>query len=140
MASLKETISEQIKTAMKAKDKIRLNALRFVKKLLIENETSKKPIDEMDVIISYAKKLKDSLSMYPEESQQREDIQQEILVLNDFLPKQLSRDEVQALIEQIKQGHEKPNMGLIMKELQPQIKGRFDGKLASQMVKESLSN
>lgn len=139
MTALKDQISEQIKSAMKAKDKIRLNALRYVKKLLIENETSKKPIDEVDVVISHAKKLKDSLSMYPEESQQRLDLQQELKVLEEFLPQQLSKDEVQALINDIQKNLDTPNMGQVMKELQPKIKGRFDGKLASQMVKDALA-
>jgi uncharacterized protein YqeY len=139
MTALKDQISEQIKSAMKAKDKIRLNALRYVKKLLIENETSKKPIDEVDVVISHAKKLKDSLSMYPEDSQQRLDLQQELKVLEEFLPQQLSKDEVQALINDIQKNLDTPNMGQVMKELQPKIKGRFDGKLASQMVKDALA-
>lgn len=139
MQNLKDNISEQIKNAMKAKDKIRLNALRYVKKLLIENETSKKPIDEVDVVISHAKKLRDSLELYPDGSQQKIDISLELKVLDEFLPKQMSKEEVQALIESIKANLEQPNMGSIMKELQPVIKGCFDGKLASQMVKDALS-
>lgn len=138
MSTQKEIISSEIIAAMKAKDKTRLNVLRYLKKLLIENETSKKPIDEQDVIIGHAKKIKDSIELYPENSPQREEIEAELVVMQEFLPKQLTQEEVQAIIDQIKASQENPNMGAIMKELSAQIKGKFDGKLASQMVKDSL--
>ena len=138
MENKKDMISKEIILAMKAKDKIKLNVLRYLKKLLIENETSKKPIAEMDIIISHGKKTKDSLSMYPEGSPQALEIIEEIKVLSEFLPKQLSQEEVQNIINDIKSSQENPNMGSIMKELNPKIKGQFDGKLASQMVKDAL--
>lgn len=136
--SIKDVVSEQIKAAMKARDKIRLNALRYLKKLFIENDTSKKPQAEMDIIISYTKKVKDSITMYPEGSDQRKDLEAEVAVLSEFLPKQLSSDEVQAMIDEIKASQENPNMGSLMKELQPKTKGQFDGKQLSQMVMASL--
>lgn len=139
MANLQDQISEEIKAAMKAKDKTRLNVLRYLKKLFIENSTSGKPQPEIDVVIAHAKKTKDSIAMYPEGSPQREEIENEVKVLEEFLPKALSQEEVATLIEEIKASLDAPNMGALMKELQPKIKGRFDGKLASQMVKEALS-
>jgi uncharacterized protein YqeY len=136
--SLKDTVSKQIISAMKAKDKIRLNALRYLKKLFIENDTSKKPQSEIDIVISYTKKVKDSISMYPEGSEQRSDLEAEVSVLSEFLPKQLSAEEVQELINQIKSSQDNPNMGSLMKELQPRTKGQFDGKTLSQMVQAAL--
>lgn len=138
MSDLKTEISEGIKNAMKAKDKTRLNALRYVKKLFIENDTSGKPKPEIDIIIAYAKKVKDSADLYPDDSEQKKEILAEYKVLEEFLPKQLSKEEVQDLIDNIKENLESINMGSIMKELQPKIKGKFDGKLASEMVKNSL--
>ena len=136
--SLKDTVSKQIILAMKAKDKVRLNALRYLKKLFIENDTSKKPQKEIDIAISYTKKVRESISMYPEGSQQRDDLAAEVAVLSEFLPKQLSVDEVQAMIVEIKASQESPNMGSLMKELQPKTKGQFDGKALSQMVIAAL--
>lgn len=136
--SLKDNVSKQIISAMKAKDKVRLNALRYLKKLFIENETSKKPIAELDIVISYAKKMKDSISMYPEGSDQRIAIEEEVEVLSEFLPKQLSKDEVQAMIDEAKSSMDKPNMGALMGALSSKTKGRFDGKELSQMVQASL--
>lgn len=140
MGDLELKISDQIKSAMKAKDKIRLNALRYIKKLLIENKTSNKPISEQDVVISYAKKVKDSLAMYPEGSEQKNEINLEIKVLEEFLPQQLTQSEVEAIIDDIYSKLDSPNMGAVMKELSGQIKGKFDGKLASDLVKAKLKS
>ena len=134
-----DNISNDIKDAMKNKQKDRLNALRYVKKLLIENKTSKSPKAELDIVISHHKKLKESLSMFPEGSEQLENTKNEIEFLNVYLPKQMSENEVKSLIDTIKGSQDNPNMGSIMRELQPQIKGKFDGKLASQMVKAAVS-
>ena len=140
MSDIKERVNTEIKEAMKAKDKVRLNALRYLKKLFIENDTSKKPKDEMDIVISHAKKIRDSLELYPEDSSQRNDILAEVKVLDEYLPKQLSETEVTQLISDIKSKLDSPNMGAIMKELSPIIKGQFDGKRASQLVSESLKS
>jgi uncharacterized protein YqeY len=138
MGALKDEISEGIKAAMKAKDKTRLNVLRYLKKLFIENDTSGKPQPELDIVISYAKKVKDSITMYPDGSAQQDEIKAEVKVLEEFLPQQLSQSEVESIISDIKSKLDNPNMGAIMKELSSQIKGRFDGKLASQLVQAAL--
>lgn len=139
MGQLKDQVSAEIIAAMKAKDKTKLNALRYLKKLFIENDTSKSPKPEDDILIAHAKKTKDSLEMFPEGSVQRDEIQEEIKVLEAYLPKQLSEQEVQAIIDDIKSKLENPNMGSLMKELSPLIKGKFDGKKASQMVQSALN-
>lgn len=138
MEDLKTEVSEQIKSAMKAKDKIRLNALRYLKKLFIENDTCGNPKPEMDIVISHAKKIKDSMALYPEGSPQRDEIAAEHAILEEFLPKQLSEQEVKDMIQKIVSGLEAPNMGAVMKDLSPQIKGRFDGKQATQLVQAAL--
>jgi len=138
MIDLKDRINDEIKTAMRAKDKIRLNVLRYLKKLFIENDTSNKPIPEMDIIISYAKKMKDSIEHYPAGSEQSENLKEEVNILNEFLPKALSEGDVVEIIESIINDLESPNMGAVMKELTPKIKGQFDGKKASQLVNERL--
>lgn len=135
---MKDRVSKEIILAMKAKDKPRLNALRYLKKLFIENDTSKKPVAEMEIVISYAKKVKDSISMYPEGSDQRAEIETEVAILSEFLPEQLTEEKVTEIIAGIVSGLDNPNMGAVMKELSPQIKGKFDGKLASQLVMAAL--
>jgi uncharacterized protein YqeY len=138
MGEIKDDVSKQIATAMKAKDKIRLNVLRYLKKLFIENDTSGNPIPEIDIVISHAKKTKDSIAAYPANSPQRAELEQEVVILNEFLPKALSEDDVMQIIAEIKCQLASPNMGAIMKELTTKIKGKFDGKRASDLVKEAL--
>ncbi|MAZ49474.1 MAG: hypothetical protein CME65_13020 [Halobacteriovoraceae bacterium] len=138
MNNLKDQISEDIKSAMKARDKVRLNVLRYLKKLFIENDTSAKSIPELDIIVGHQKKIKESIDMYPEGSELRTQAEAELEVVNEYLPKPLTETEVVALIEDIKSNLDNINMGAIMKELTPRIKGRFDGKKASELVKSNL--
>ncbi len=140
MAELKDQISKEIIVAMKSKDKVRLNVLRYLKKLFIENDTAKKQLVEMDILISYAKKIKDSMAMYPDGSPQQDEVKAEVLILEEYLPKQLSEEEVADILKGIIAGLEAPNMGLIMKQLTPAIKGKFDGRKASEMVMAALNS
>ena len=133
-----EQITEDIKKAMIAKDKDRLDALRYFKAMLIENKTSKAPIAEMDVLIKHVKKLKDSLENFPEGNDIRKKTEVEINVLSDYMPKQISADEVKAMIASIIAANPGVNAGLVMKELSPKIKGQFDSKLANELVKAAL--
>ncbi len=134
-----DEISELIKESMKAKNMNRLKALRYLKSLLLENKTSKSPIAEQDIIIKYYKKIKDSLELYKDSKDHLEDINAEMKVIAEFMPQQLSEEKVIAIIAEIKVSLENPNMGSIMKELSPKIKGQFDGKQASMLVRNSLA-
>jgi uncharacterized protein YqeY len=133
-----EKINADIKTAMKAKEKERLEALRYLKSMLMENNTSKSPKEPMDVVISHVKKLNDSLKNFPEDNPLHAKTKQEIEFLKVYMPEQLDVAAVQKLIDDIKAKHDNPHMGVIMKELTPQIKGKFDGRKASEMVKSAL--
>ncbi len=134
-----ERLNQDIKEAMKAKDKPRLNALRYLKSVFMENKTSKKPEQDLDVLSRHVKKLKDSLEAYPQDSDMHSKISTELNVVSEYLPKQLSEDDVNIIIDRIISSQENPNIGPIMKELSPQIKGRFDGKKANLLVRNKLS-
>ncbi len=135
--SLMDQINGDIKMAMKEKKKEKLNALRYLKSLFIENKTSTKPIEESIVAINHAKKLTDSIELYPQGDEQREKLKTEIAFLKDYLPQKMEKAEVEIIIKNIVAGGAS-NMGMIMKELAPQIKGRFDGKEATNLVKAAL--
>ena len=134
-----EKVTEDIKQAMLSKDKDRLDAFRFLKSMLIENKTSKNPTSEIDVAVKYVKKLKDSLENFPEGNPIRAKTEKEIEILKAYLPKELSTDEVKNIIREIIAANPSANMGMVMKELTPKIKGQFDGKLANDLVKQALS-
>jgi uncharacterized protein len=133
-----DQLNQDIKEAMKAGEKDRLQALRYLKSMLIENKTSKAPIAELDVAIKHVKKLKDSVETYPADNPMRGKILDEIRYLGPYLPQPLSEAEVRSIIQTIIDGLENAQMGAVMKELSPQIKGKFDGKRANELVKELL--
>lgn len=135
--TLMEQVNNDIKEAMKAKQQPRLDALRMLKAEFIKNNTSTKPTDELSITVSHAKRLQDSLEMYPAGTEAHDKIVQELEVIKHYLPKSMDEAEVVALINEIK-AKGASDMGSIMKELQPQIKGRFDGKRASELVKASV--
>ena len=133
-----ELITEDIKKAMLAKEKEKLDALRYLKAMLIENKTSKSPIAEIDVLIKHVKKLKDSLENFPEGNVIRLKTEKEIEVLTFYMPKQLDEQTVRGFISDIINTNPGINSGLVMKELSPKIKGQFDSKLANELVKSLL--
>ncbi len=135
--TIMEQVNNDIKEAMKAKQQPRLDALRMLKAEFIKNNTSTKPVDELSITVSHAKRLQDSLEMYQSGTEAYDKIVQELEVIKAYLPKSLEESEVIAMINEIKANGAK-DMGSIMKELQPQIKGRFDGKRASELVKAAV--
>jgi len=132
-----EQVNSDIKEAMKAKQQDRLDALRMLKAEFIKNNTASKPTDELSVTVAHVKRLQDSLEMYQAQTEAHNKILKELEVVKVYLPKALEESEVVAMINEIK-GKGAKDMGAIMKELQPQIKGRFDGKRASDLVKASI--
>jgi len=147
--SLKQNVETEIKKAMLAKDKDRLRALRAIKSLIMLEETKGGSVgvteeDEMKLLIKAAKQRKDSADIY--QQQNREDLAAvelaELEIINEFLPKQLSEEEVEAELKAIivEVGAEGPkDMGKVMGVATKKLAGRADGKLISQKVKNLLA-
>ncbi|MBT0809879.1 GatB/YqeY domain-containing protein [Litoribacter ruber] len=148
--SLKQSVESEIKKAMLAKDKDRLRALRSVKSLIMLEETKSggdKGIsedEEMKLLTRAAKQRKDSAEIY--QQQNREDLASvelaELEVINEFLPKQLTEEELEAELKQIIAlvGANGPkDMGKVMGVATKQLAGKADGKLISQKVKSLLA-
>ncbi len=133
-----ERVSEDIKAAMKAKDKSRLDALRMLKSAFIENNTSAKPKPELEVAIAHVKKLKDSLESYPAGSAEVAKIKSEIEMLAAYVPQPLSKEDFEGMVRTFIQNNEAADFASVMKAISPEIKGRFDGREASQIVKSML--
>jgi uncharacterized protein YqeY len=150
--SLKTRISDEIKTAMKAKDKVRLETLRSIKKVILEKETTVRPSgqdelteeQELEVLTQLAKQRKDSVEQYQKAG--REDLagqeSQELAIIEEYLPKQLSDAEVEAIIDDLiaQTGASSPkDMGKVMGPAMKQLKGRADGSKVQSIVKAKLS-
>jgi uncharacterized protein YqeY len=135
--TLMEQVNNDIKEAMKARQQDRLDALRMLKAEYIKNNTSAKPTDELSVTISHAKRLMDSIEMYQAGTEAHDKILKEYAVLKEYLPQEITEAEVVQMINDIK-AKGATDMGAVMKELQPLIKGKFDGKKASDLVKANI--
>ena len=147
--SLKLTIENGIKDAMRAKDADRLRALRAIKSLILLEETSGSSADglsadaEMKILMKAAKQRRDSLEVYV--SQNRPDLaekeQAELAIIEEFLPKQLSDAELTTKITEIiaAVGATSPaDMGKVMGVASKQLAGLADGKAISAKVSELL--
>lgn len=127
MGELKEQISNNLKQAMKDKDMVKLNVLRVLKSELERNEqTSKGKIELSEAdIVKQVKKMIENI----EES--KGDIN-EILILKDYLPKQLTSDEIKLIIATNKI----TNVGEGMKYFKTNYNGCYDGQAVSNLIKE----
>lgn len=147
--SLKLTIENGIKDAMRAKDADRLRALRAIKSMILLEETSGSSADglsadsEMKILMKAAKQRRDSLEVYV--AQNRPDLaekeQVELAIIEEFLPKQLSDAELTVKITEIiaSVGATSPaDMGKVMGAASKQLAGLADGKAISVKVSELL--
>ncbi len=139
-----------LKTAMLAKDEKALRSLRAIKAAIILAKTAEgaageiKEEDEIRLLQKLVKQRKDSLEIY--QSQQRKDLAQkeeeEIVIIEKFLPKQLSGDELKSILQKIiaETGASSPaDMGKVMGAASKQLAGKADGKSISTAVKELLA-
>ncbi len=146
--TLQEQLVQDMKTAMKAKEPSRLSTIRFARAAIKNREIELgKPLDDDDVLrvlTSLVKQHKDSIEQYRQGG--REDLvekeQAGLLVLESYLPQQLSEEEIRKIvIDAIAavQATSIKEMGKVMQYIMPKTQGRADGKLVNQLVKESLS-
>lgn len=143
---MKNRLNDDLKSAMKNKDTLRLNTIRFVKKYIQELETSAghngdATDDEVLKIISkLVKQGKDAAEQY--KSAGRMDLydveMSQIVVLETYLPKQMSDDEISIEIDKVMMETGSTNMGVLMKELNIRLTGRADGKTISRILKTKL--
>ncbi|MDH4468644.1 MAG: GatB/YqeY domain-containing protein [Bacteriovoracaceae bacterium] len=137
--SIQAKVNQEITQAMKDKNKERLEALRFLKSLFIHNNTSGKPTDDLSVVVNHVKKLNDSLAAYPVGSEHALKIQAELKVMAEYLPKAMEESEVINLVKEFMKSNPSAQLGDAMKFVTPQIKGKFDGKRASEIVKSLIN-
>ncbi len=148
--SLIDTITNEIKKAMLAKDKVRLEALRAIKKELLEAKTAKGAGDELTEAVTTAllqkmvKQRRDSAEIYT--AQKREDLAgpeiAQMEVIREFLPAQLSPIELEAAVKHIIEeagASSLKEMGKVMGIASKQLAGKAEGKDISETVKRLLA-
>lgn len=145
--TLSERINNDLKEAMKSKDSFRLSVIRMVKGAMqLAKPNPREELTDDDVITVISKQIKmrnDSIKEF--EAAGRSDLveqnKKEIEILNTYMPKQLSEEELTEIIdkvfEEVKPTSQK-DMGLIMKNISPLVKGKADMPLVNKLVKERL--
>ena len=145
-----EKVSEDIKSAMKAKDKVALETLRNVKKFFLEAKTAPgandtlTDADALKIIQKLVKQGKDSAGIY--QQQNRPDLADaelaQVAVLENYLPKQMTAEELEAALKDIisQVGAEGPkDMGKVMGVASKALAGKTEGRLISEAVKRLLN-
>lgn len=145
---LKETLMLDLKDAMKEKDTIRKNTVQMIRSAILQFEKDNlTELDEEGVIEVIAKELKKRRDVLPEyEKSGRDDligdIKREIEILLAYLPKQLTKEELEVIVAEAIEttgAASMKDMGKIMGVVMPKVKGRADGKMINEIVKEKLS-
>lgn len=146
--SLIDTLKQDLVNAMKEKNKLKLNTLRAVKGALqleiINNKKEESDELLLDVINKQIKMRKDSIEEFKKANRQDliDSYQEEIMVLENYMPKALSEEEVDSIIkgaiEKLGASSVK-DMGSVMKEITPLVKNRCDMKEVSNKIRSILS-
>ena len=148
--ALFEQVSNGIKEAMKARDKVRLETLRNIKKVFIEAKTAPGANDTLEdaaalkILAKLAKQGKESAATYVQQNRQdlADDELAQVAVIEEYLPKQLSEAEIEAVVKTIiadtgAQGMK--DMGKVMGIASKQLAGKADGRVISGIVKTLLA-
>lgn len=146
---IRDKIMNDVKTAMRDKDQLKLGALRFLQAAIKNKEIEMRPNplgadDVMAVIKKLVKQRKESIEQY--QAAQRQDLvdqeTSELKVLESYLPAQMSREQVEAVVAQAiasLNAKSVKDMGPVMKEVLAKTQGTADGKMVSEIIKSKLN-
>lgn len=143
---MKNRLNDDLKSAMKNKDTLRLNTIRLIKKNIQELETSvghngeATDVEILKIISKLVKQGKDAAEQYKSAGRTElyEDEMYQVSVLEEYLPKQMSDDEISIEIDKVMTETGSTNIGILMKELNARLAGRADGKTISRILKSKL--
>ena len=145
---LKERLLQDMKEAMRAKDKVRLSTIRMINSLIKNAEIDKRgelTDDEIvQLLMKYAKQRREAIELYEKGGRQDlvEKEKAELAIVESYLPKLLSEEEIRELVREAIEavGASSPkDLGKIMQYVMPKVKGRAEGALVNKIVREELS-
>ena len=143
--SVKERVIEELKSAMKAQDKLRTSVLRMILADIKIADTSGKPKDQIDyaeVVRGYHRKLKKTREEYERLNlpEKVKELEGEIAIVEEYLPKQLSNDEIRKIVEEVikTNNYTAKEMGVAMKQIMSKQGSVVDGKKVQTILKEIL--
>lgn len=148
--TLEQRVTKEMKAAMKSGDKERLTTIRSLRASILEfaKSGSDKELDEKEeikMLNQAAKKRKDAIQMYADAGRDelKEKEEKELAIIMEFLPKQLSKDELSKIVDDVitKVGATGPaDMGKVMGMTMKEVSGKADGNAVQSVVKEKLNN
>ncbi len=146
---LKDKINEDLKSALKEKDKIKLETIRSIRALILEFEKSGKdkelsPEDEINLLSTAAKKRKEAIEQYKNAGRNdlAEKEEAELKIIQSYLPAQLSKEELEAKIKELAAeigAKDKTDFPKLMPQAIKKFKGQADGKTIKEVVEKILS-
>jgi len=144
---LKERLVQDMKEAMKSKDKLRLSTIRMINSLIKNAEIDKRRelTDEeiVQLLQKYAKQRRESIKLYEKGGRQDlvEKEKAELAVVESYLPSQMNEEELKELISRAIEetgAASVKDLGKVMQWIMPKVKGRADGSLVNRLVREAL--
>lgn len=147
--SLNDRLMSEMKQAAKAKDKVRLSTIRMIRASIKNKEIEKrKELDDkeiVEIISTLVKQRRESIKQFRQGN--RDDLakkeEAELEIVLSFMPKQLSREEIEKKVTEVIQETEAKSvtdMGKVMKVLMADMTGKADGRVVNEIVREKLSN
>ncbi|QTJ56311.1 GatB/YqeY domain-containing protein [Dolosigranulum pigrum] len=146
--SVLDQLNQDMKVAMKAKDKAKLKTIRMLKASL-QNEKLAKQDDlteqeELDILAREKKQRLDSLQEFKQAGRDDlvDEVEEELAIVAEYLPEPLSDDEVKEIVQSVIDSVDASgmqDMGKVMGAVMPKVKGRADGNFVSEVVKAKLS-
>jgi uncharacterized protein YqeY len=142
---MKKKLKDELKVAMKAQDRLRLDTIRAVLSE-IQYEEMQKGVDELPdaeclTVAQREVKKRNEAIQFAEQAGRAEEKQKllaEIAILEFFLPKQLSSEDLEKIVVGLKESTPGASMPIVMKHLKENYAGQYDGKIASEIVKRVL--
>lgn len=145
--SLKEKLKEDLKTAMKAKDTVKLSSIRMANSAIRNKEIEvKRELEDSEIealLASEVKKRREAMEQYKNAG--REDLAQkeeaEMAVFMSYMPEQMSEEDLRKIVRETigeTGASGMKDMGAVMKAIMPKVKGRADGSAVNRLVKEEL--
>jgi len=142
--SLKQQLLEEMKTAMKSGDKVRLGVIRMLRSRIKNVEIDEGELDDagvQKVVKQQVKQWKDALQDYIDAG--REDLVEEteakLAILQEYMPEQLSEEKIKEIIAEVKKASGVDQVGPLIGQVMAKVGDKADGSLVAKLVRESLS-
>lgn len=142
--SIQKTIQDQLKDAMRAKDSVKLETLRYVLSELkysqIEKQRDLTDEESIEVLSREVKKRRDAIDLFHKSGREElvEEEKAKLTFITSLLPAQMEASDIETIVDEVITSVGKENMGQVMKEVMTRVKGKADGRMVSEIVQAKM--